>query len=162
MSWSLRLTGLVCILLAVRSFVDGPKVGVPAPELSVVGLVAAPADARPELSALRGRAVVVEFWTTWCGPCVDAIPHLNEVAAACANAPVTFIAISDEDPQVLRDFLATHELRAWVASDPDGSTRNDYGVRGYPTAVLIGPAGTIEWTGHPLKLDAQRILATVR
>ena len=155
MSWSLRLTGLVCILLAVRSFVDGPKVGVPAPELSVVGLVAAPADARPELS-------VVEFWTTWCGPCVDAIPHLNEVAAACANAPVTFIAISDEDPQVLRDFLATHELRAWVASDPDGSTRNDYGVRGYPTAVLIGPAGTIEWTGHPLKLDAQRILATVR
>ena len=159
MSWSLRLTGLFCLLLAARSLVTGPRIGVPAPELSVLGLVSAPPDAKAVLSELRGRAVVIEFWTTWCGPCVDAIPHMNQVAAACAAAPVTFIAISDEDQQVLREFVATHELRAWVASDPDGSTRTDYGVRGYPTVVLVGPQGTVEWTGHPLQLEAERILA---
>jgi len=161
MSWSLRLTALVCMLLAARSYVVGPRTGMSAPELSVVGLVSAPPGATAALSALRGRVVVLEFWTTWCGPCVDAIPHMNQLAEACAAAPVTFIAISDEDQTVLRDFLLKREMRAWVASDPDGSTRSDYGVRGYPLVVLVGPGGTVEWTGHPMQLDAARILALV-
>ena len=46
------------------------------------------------LDSLKGKVVVLEFWTTWCGPCVAAIPHLNELSEKYADKPVQFIAIS--------------------------------------------------------------------
>lgn len=72
------------LLLAGMSFAcpggEKPLPGETAPPLNLEKLLQTPADAVVSWEALRGKAVVLEFWATWCGPCIEAIPHLNELA----------------------------------------------------------------------------------
>jgi thiol-disulfide isomerase/thioredoxin len=154
-----QLAVLAFIALTVRSLFASPGAGGPAPALHVETFVSAPVDASADLTAHRGKVVVLEFWATWCGPCVQAIPHMNQLVAAFEGQPVVFLAISDEDEETLLEFLDRRDMRAWVASDPDASARSSYGVRSFPTAVVIDREGRVTWTGHPMELDVPRIRA---
>lgn len=91
---------------------------------------------------LHGKVVVLEFWATWCAPCVEAIPHLNELAKKFESRGVQFISISDEDPAVVERFLRDHPMAGWVGMDTDRSMFTAYGVQGVPVTVLVGPDGT--------------------
>src|SRR5262245_37427861 len=82
-----------------------PTVGAEPPPLQLEKVLQAPAGARASWDALQGKVVVLEFWATWCGPCITAIPHLNELADAFKDKPVQFIAITDEDEKVVAPFL---------------------------------------------------------
>src|SRR5262245_38056996 len=68
-----------------------PELHKPAPDLQLDSYFSAPPDAPRSLAGLRGKVVVLEFWATWCVPCVAAIPHLNELAEKLADQPVVFI-----------------------------------------------------------------------
>ena len=72
-----------------------PKADEPAPPLSVERLLNAPDDASAEWGALKGKVVVVEFWATWCAPCIASIPHLNELAEQFRDEDVVFISLVD-------------------------------------------------------------------
>lgn len=123
-------------------------------------------DKPPITDFEKGKVYVVEFWATWCGPCVASIPHLKELQER-HEKEVTVISISDESREKIEDFLEREHggttfgeitTHYWLATDPDGSVRRDYmeaaEQRGIPTAFVVGKTGEIEWIGHPMQSDA--------
>src|ERR1700761_686737 len=83
--------------LCFSTCVASPIIGEPPPLLQATELLQAPPAATMDAKSLQGKVVVLEFWATWCGPCVGAIPHLNELAEKFKDQPVQFIAITAED-----------------------------------------------------------------
>lgn len=110
---------------------------------------------RIDLRALRGQVVVLDFWATWCGPCVKALPEVEKVAAwARAEAlPVTVLAINtferipsaqrERRIEAVKSFLQEQGLDLSVPLDLDDAVALRYGVTGIPTTVVIDPNGVI-------------------
>ena len=88
--------------------------GTAAPEVRFTATLQGPGARDISLNGLRGQVVVLEFWATWCGPCVAEIPHLNQLADAFAGK-VQFIAIDDETSAMVRKFMTTHPMHSWIA-----------------------------------------------
>jgi thiol-disulfide isomerase/thioredoxin len=70
--------------------------------------------ASARFEALAGKVVVLEMWATWCGPCVKAIPHLNELAGKFKDRPVVFLSVTDEEQKVVEAFLNKRRISGWV------------------------------------------------
>jgi thiol-disulfide isomerase/thioredoxin len=126
-------------------------IGVNAPELDVRLLSGAPA---PSLKRLRGHVVVVDFWASWCAPCVAAIPHLDEVKKALAKEPIDFYSVTYEPPGKVRAFLDKHPMTTSVATDNDLTTFTKYIAWGIPMAYVIDPHGNIAAVIYPERLTA--------
>lgn len=125
------------------------RVGQPAPPLYLKALLQAPADSPATLARLKGKAVVLEFWGTWCAPCIAAFPHLNELVKNTRDEPVVFIAVTDEPANQVAAFLEKKTLATWVGIDDIGTTTQAYGVRAFPTTVLIDPDGIVRGVTTP-------------
>ncbi|HEX5761432.1 MAG TPA: TIGR03435 family protein [Thermoanaerobaculia bacterium] len=156
------LTPLLLAFYLARSVAaaDAPKrvrVGDTAPPLAVEAVVQGGGPAELAPAALRGQAVVLEFWATWCGPCVAALPHWNGIAAELAGQPVRFVSITAEPEEKVLPFLAKHPIAGVVALDPDRSVFAAYGVRGIPHTVLIDAQGTVRAVTRPDDVDAAAI-----
>jgi thiol-disulfide isomerase/thioredoxin len=101
----------------------------------------------------EGRVVVIDFWATWCGPCVASIPHMNELATAFAD-DVVVVGISDEQPGDFMKGLARRELAAEsfryaLALDPSGRMKKALAVKGIPHAIVMSSDWIVRWQGHP-------------
>jgi thiol-disulfide isomerase/thioredoxin len=106
---------------------------------------------------LKGKVVVLEFWATWCGPCIAAIPHLNELADRFKDKPVQFIAITAEDEQVAGPFLKKKPIHAWVGLDTDKLMSKAYGIEAIPHTVVVDREGKIAAVTHPTMLTEQHL-----
>src|SRR5439155_24764401 len=97
----------VAVLVGVAGFYSfavsahGPEVGKAAPALNLSRVLHAPAGTGANWDALRGNVVVLDFWATWCGPCRESIPHWNQLTDSFKDKPVRFLAVSDENEQVV-------------------------------------------------------------
>lgn len=129
------------------------------------------ADARGKFTPIttfeKDKVYVLEFWATWCGPCVASMPHMSELQEKYADYDVTFIGVSDEPLATVVSFLfkeykadgKIHNDRAQytLTCDPDNSTHRDYfkaaGQNGIPCAFIIGKDSKVEWIGHPMTID---------
>jgi uncharacterized protein (TIGR03435 family) len=129
-----------------------PEVGQPAPALHLAQVIGGPSGGQLNWGALRGRVVVVEFWATWCPPCVGSIPHLNDLERQFTGQPVEFLSISYEDPEVVKKFLASHPIRGWVGVDEKRETLDDFGVRFLPLTVIVDRQGRIAALTQPMAL----------
>src|SRR5262249_51887602 len=107
--------------------------------------------------SLKGKIVVLEFWATWCGPCIAAIPHLNEMEDQFREEPVQFIAITDEKEALIAPFLKKKPMHAWVGLDTDRSMFKDYAINGIPHTIVVDRDGKIAAITHPSMLTAQHI-----
>lgn len=103
--------------------------------------------------------MVLEFWATWCAPCVAAIPHLNELSRTFAKDKVVIIAISNESEDRIHRFLAKHPMSQWIGLDESKSTFHDFNVQSLPTTVVIAPSGDIARVTMPLALKPAEIQA---
>ena len=149
----LLLAAAACVLSgAAQGQNNEPKVGDSPPALGLEKLLQAPEGARADWAALKGKVVVLEFWATWCGPCVAAIPHLNELADHFKDKPIQFIAITSEDEKVIGPFLKRKPIRAWVGLDTDKSMFKAYGITGIPHTVIVDKKGKIAGITHPTSL----------
>lgn len=125
-----------------RPFVANPlRARVPLlPEFEIVTL-----DGEYVTSAdLEGKVVLLDFWGTWCGPCVAAIPHLRGLSRKSAKNPFVLLSVSnDHDETLLREFIVEHEMTWPQFWDEKRELIQALDVRTYPTYVLIDPAGKI-------------------
>src|SRR5712691_10462103 len=88
----------VTLILAQATAPDSKlSVGDVAPGLEDLKLLQPTAGAATDANALKDSVVVIEFWATWCAPCVAAIPHFNELMEKFKDKPVRFISISNEE-----------------------------------------------------------------
>jgi thiol-disulfide isomerase/thioredoxin len=97
------------------------------------------------MSGLRGQVVVLDFWATWCPPCVAMVPVLRDVQARTAPRGVAFIGINSDGPTPLdeiRAFVAAHRLPYPMVID-DGRVGSLYKVEALPTLVIVGRDGRI-------------------
>jgi len=130
--------------MASLSDTEGPHplLGQPAPEFTSQLLGGKPF----ELKQHRGKqAVVLDFWATWCGPCIEALPMISKTAARFADKGVAFYAVNvGEEPARITAFLKEQKLDVSVILDPDGDLANAYGANAIPQTVLIGKDGRVE------------------
>lgn len=112
----------------------------------------------------KGKVYVVEFWATWCGPCIKAIPHLTELQKE--HKDVTFVGVAasergeiGEQLKKVQDFVAKQgeKMEYRVGFDGDGEMREGWmraaGQRGIPCTFIVNGEGKIAWIGHPNNLD---------
>jgi peroxiredoxin len=127
---------------------EGGLVGQPAPRFTLETMDGKAID----LNDLQGRVVVIDFWATWCKPCVLALPKLHEVAAWAKDnqLPVTVLTINLEggnNPgqvlETVRQFWTTNKFTLPVAMDHSGETAGAYGVRGIPATYVIRSDGAV-------------------
>lgn len=149
-NWKILIAGLVIVLPLVAVLASGfgndphalpdERTGDPAPTFALVDLDGQPWD----LAALRGRPVVVNFWSTWCGPCKFEHPLL--LAAAKAFPDVVFLGViySDETDAVRR-YLQRAGAAYPHLEDPGGRLAIDYGVGGVPETFFIDRSGKIAY-----------------
>lgn len=109
----------------------------PAPPLALPDLAGRPVD----LAALRGQVVLVNFWATWCPPCVEEIPSLDRLQAQLAPRGFTVLAIDvGEDRATVERFLADKPVRFPVLLDPEGSSFKTWKAYAFPTSVVLDRA----------------------
>lgn len=140
------LAGLfVVLIVADRGEVANPRTGEAAPVIRSVTLDGEPFDLDDQL----GRWVVVNFFATWCPPCVAEHPELIEFARrheATGEASVVSVAF-DEPNEVVAEFFAAEGGDWPVVTDVDGRIAVDYGVLSVPESFLVSPNGFVVWAG---------------
>ncbi|HEX3661699.1 MAG TPA: redoxin domain-containing protein [Acidobacteriaceae bacterium] len=135
-----------------------PKAGALAPPLHFDALLQAPPNVRVDGSSLRGKAVVLEFWATWCAACIASIPRLNELQASVDPGRVIFISVDDEDPKVVQAFLKRRKISGWIGLDEKGATLRRFGVEARPATIVIDGAGRIAAITSPEQLNAKVLM----
>jgi len=114
---------------------------VPAPDFAL----RAPDGGPVRLQDFRGRYVLVNFWATWCPPCVREMPSLERLAQTLADAPfvVVDVALDEEGAAKVKPFLARVGITFPVALDPDGGVADRYGATDLPATFLVDPQGRV-------------------
>jgi uncharacterized protein (TIGR03435 family) len=138
------------------------KPGTPAPPLQFTQLLQAPPGAKADWNALRGKVVVLEFWETQCAPCIAEIPHLSKLIAELDPAKFQFISVDglpSENEEVVQKFLTKRKMPGWVGVDTTGSVFASYGVRVFPTTILVDGQGRIVAVTRPESLTTADLQA---
>lgn len=173
----------------VESFVDaaaaeGPEqskfrvddlIGKPAPEFTLSVLDEAGKFKRVTKADLAGKVVMIDFWATWCGPCIKELPDVQKVVEAYAKNKknVVVVALSlDERPSEIRDVRKIVEAKldqihvkltgnsvGLVALDPSGTIRDAFQVEALPTVVILDQKGVVQSTHIGLNPEARERLS---
>ncbi|MDA8745335.1 redoxin domain-containing protein [Rubripirellula amarantea] len=94
---------------------------------------------------LKGRVVVLDFWSTWCEPCLTALPIIKKVADRYSDKGVVFLAVNTgEETEEVREFLRKERLSMNVLLDENGKIADGYLVESIPQTVVIGKDGLVE------------------
>jgi len=92
----------------------------------------------------RGKVVMVNFWATWCPPCLEEMPAMERLYRKHKDAGFTLVAISvDADPKKVKPFVSEHKLTMPIGVDPKMDLANTYGVRALPSSFMIGRDGNL-------------------
>jgi cytochrome c biogenesis protein CcmG, thiol:disulfide interchange protein DsbE len=127
-----------------------PRIGSNAPDFTLQD-----AQSQVTLSQLHGQVVVLNFWATWCAPCVEEIPSLVEMQRRMKAKGVTVVAVSvDVDEQAYRQFVKDHNVNLLTLRDPSGKSNGLYGTFKFPETYIIDRngvmrrkfIGAIDWT----------------
>lgn len=98
------------------------------------------------LDAYRGKFVLVNFWATWCAPCVKEMPALDRLATRLEKKGVVVVAISQDEGGLVQVRPFVEKLRLTkirILYDPEKRSFRDYALRGLPTTILISPQGNM-------------------
>jgi len=162
---------MCCVQLALFAATASAAIATPAlrigdhcPETDIDHWVKTPGNT-DEIDPGDGNVYVLDFWATWCMPCIAGFEDISTLQEKHADENVIVIVVSDESRATVEQFLTnktsdgrtqSERMRFVVATDPDKSTHTDILEASseyvLPQSVIIGRDGIIEWVGHP-KLD---------
>jgi cytochrome c biogenesis protein CcmG/thiol:disulfide interchange protein DsbE len=116
-----------------------PRIGSNAPDFTVQD-----EQNKVTLSQLRGQVVVLNFWATWCPPCVEEVPSLVEMQRRLKAKGVTVVAVSvDVDDKAYRHFVNEHNVNLLTVRDPDQKSNGLYGTSRFPETFVIDRNGVV-------------------
>jgi len=119
---------------------ESALVGQPAPEFELDLL----SGGRFRLSEQRGKVIVLDFWASWCGPCMQAMPQVDGVVHEFADQGVELVAVNLQEPaEQVRATLERLRLQPQVALDIDGVVAGQYAATAIPQTVIIHRDGTV-------------------
>lgn len=152
------ITTFAAVCLLSTAHAQDLIVGSPAPPLASGEFVQGEAVKEFE----KGKTYIVEFWATWCGPCVRVIPHVNELQKKYADKGLVVIGqnVWERDEAKVKPFIEKmgEKMTYRVALDDKsgggegkmaGTWMKAAGQRGIPAAFIVNKEGTIAWIGHP-------------
>jgi thiol-disulfide isomerase/thioredoxin len=135
------------------------KVGDPAPALKADAWL----QGKEVTEFVPGKVYVVEFWATWCGPCIVMMPHMSEMQSTYRDKGVTFIGFSAKDPSNTREKVSAFvekrgpKLGYTFAYGDNKDTYDAWmkaaGQGGIPCSYVVGKDGKLAYIGHPMYLD---------
>lgn len=156
-----RTLAILALLLAAASARPEVSCAAPAPDFKIAKVLNGPVAKISSVKDLKGKVVFLDFWATWCGPCVASQPHINRLHDALKDEPVVFIAVTDESTGTIATFLKTHEIKSWIGIDEKGSSFKAYKVKGRPDGYLIGKDGNLLARISPSSLKEKDVRAAI-
>ncbi|MCK4674345.1 MAG: TlpA family protein disulfide reductase [Gammaproteobacteria bacterium] len=110
-----------------------------APEINLPGI-----DGDVKLESLKGKVVYLDFWASWCKPCVKSFPWMNEMKRSYADKGFEILAVNlDKDRKLADEFLKKMDVNFKVAFDESGKSAAAYKLKGMPSSYLIGRDGKV-------------------
>ena len=136
------------------------QVGDKAPDFTVT-------DSQKSISLhdLRGKVVVLNFWATWCPPCVEEMPSLMRMQQQLGDT-VTVLAVStDQSESAYQQFLADRHIHLLTVRDPSGESNGRYGTKQFPESFIIDKRGVVrrkfigpvDWTKPEIEHDLRQL-----
>ncbi|HRD85461.1 MAG TPA: TlpA disulfide reductase family protein [Rubrivivax sp.] len=123
--------------------------GQPAPDIALPGSTVA-----ARLSDLRGRLVYVDFWASWCGPCRQSFPWMNEMHRKYAARGLVVLGINVDARRADADaFLARTPAEFPLAFDASGDAPRAFQVKGMPSSVLVDAQGRVRFSHRGFRLE---------
>lgn len=130
---------LMTLAVASTSAALAAEAGKPAPEFELSG-----PGGPVKLKQYQGKLVYLDFWASWCGPCRQSFPWMNEMQGKYGALGLQIVGVNvDAKPDDARAFLSGMPASFAIALDPAGTTPRSYGVKGMPSSVLIGRDGKV-------------------
>ena len=119
-----------------------PKTGAPAPAFSLP--VIANGKGNLSLQTLRGHAIYLNFFASWCGPCKQEVPYIGKLSKEYAKRNVVVVGIDELEPaDKAKQFALQYQLPYRITVDDNGDVGGSYGLIGLPLHVFIGRNGTV-------------------
>jgi thiol-disulfide isomerase/thioredoxin len=138
--------------------------GKPTPPLALQDL----AGKHVDLASLRGRVVLVNFWATWCEPCIAEMPSISKLEEKQQGKPFEVLAVNyGESRGKIESFLRKSGVKVHVLLDPDQKAADEWGAKGLPMSFLVDANGKVrywvfgerDWSGGESVKVVERLLS---
>ncbi len=142
----------LCLLALTACYSNSrpPRIGASAPDFTVQD-----SQSKVSLSQFHGQVLVLNFWATWCPPCVEEVPSLVEMQRRMRGKGITVLAVSiDQNEGQYEQFLKAYGMNLLTVRDPGQNVAGLYGTHGWPETYIIDRngvmrrkfIGAVDWT----------------
>jgi len=108
------------------------------------------------------KLTLIDFWATWCAPCLEGVPHLNGLHAAYKDKGVAVVGFTQESVEVAKPFLPKARMNFSVAAGSRNSLQAALGIKAIPYALFTNAASVIVWRGQPNDISGSLIESLLR